>query len=75
MEKITIQLDNELIDFIDKFSEYGFKSKDELICKAISGFQEKVTDLIESALLYRSIYINDAELQELTEFALNDVMG
>jgi Arc/MetJ-type ribon-helix-helix transcriptional regulator len=60
------------IAFVNQYETWGFPDKSSLIRKALREFEErlKTKRLIESAELYAQIYGDDAELQTLTDQAL-----
>ncbi len=68
----TIAIDENQVDFLKKFSLYGFKTQDELVKEALSRLREDLEQksLEISASLYAEIYDEDEDLQELTELAL-----
>ena len=68
----TIAIDENEVDFLKKFSLYGFKNQDELVKEALIRLREDLEQksLEESANLYAEIYAEDEDLQELTELAL-----
>ena len=68
----TIAIDENQVDFLKKFSQYGFKNQDELIKEALSRLHRDLEQksLEKSADLYAEIYDEDEDLQELTELAL-----
>ena len=68
----TIAIDENQIDFLKKYSQYGFKTQDELVKEALSRLREDLEheSLEESASLYAELYADDEDLQELTESAL-----
>lgn len=67
----TIAIDENQVDFLKKFSLYGFKNQDELVKEALSRLREDLEQksLEESANLYAEIFDEDEDLQELTELA------
>ncbi len=67
-----VAIDEKEVDFLKKFSQYGFKNQDELVKEAISRLRQDLEkkSLEESADLYAEIYAEDEDLQELTELAL-----
>ncbi len=68
----TIAIDENQIDFLKKYSQYGFKTQDELVKEALSRLRDDLEQesLEQSASLYAEIYADDEDLQELTESAL-----
>ncbi len=65
----TIAIDENEVDFLKKFSLYGFKNQDELVKEALNRLRVDLEQksLEESANLYAEIYNEDEELQELTK--------
>ncbi|HET56136.1 MAG TPA: hypothetical protein ENN33_13105 [Ignavibacteria bacterium] len=74
MKQSKISFSEEQIQFINKYSEMGFKDKSELVRKALKEYQKKVEEkeLIESAKLYTKIYNADKDLRLLTDSAINE---
>lgn len=68
----TIAIDENQVDFLRRFSQYGFKNQDELVKEALSRLRRDLEQktLEESANLYAEIYAEDEDLQELAESAL-----
>jgi hypothetical protein len=68
----TITIDEKQTDFLEKFSQYGFKKQEDLINEALERLRRDLEQksLAESANLYAEIYAEDIDLQELTELAL-----
>ena len=75
MTQAQFNLEESEIEFLDRFQEYGFRDRDELIRVALSKLRQELESqsLEESADLYAEIYEQDRQLQELTESALLDV--
>lgn len=73
MPQIKIVLKDEEFDFVENYSNYGFKSKTELVNQAVTSFRKKLRDkeIAKSAELYQQIYEEDKELRQLT----NDAAG
>ena len=73
MPQIKVVLKDAEFDFVENYLNYGFKSKTELVNKAVAAFRKQLRDraITESAELYQQIYEEDAELRELT----NDAAG
>ncbi len=73
-QKLTLNLEEYLVNFLRHHQEYGFKDEEEMVRVALLQLQSEleVQELEESALLYAEIYEEDAELQELTETACAD---
>lgn len=68
----ALTLDEKQAQFLDRYREYGFKDKSEVLITALQRLQSELEakELQESAELYAEIYQEDRELQELTESAL-----
>ena len=75
MNSGTIQLNKTQAELINKYKEFGFKNRNELISFAFRLLQKKVKDkkeLEQSADLYAELFENDEETQFLTEAAIID---
>ena len=61
------------VDFLSNYRTYGFKDKSSMLREAIEYFRKKIeTERLKiSADLYSRIYIDDNELNELTETAID----
>jgi hypothetical protein len=61
-----------LYEFVEQYAEYGFESEHALVCAALAAFQQELarTHLVDSAIRYAELYATDAELQALTEQAI-----
>lgn len=70
----TITIDDKQVDFLNKFSQYGFKKQEDLVSEALEPLRRDLEQksLEDSADLYAEIYDEDSDLQELTELALAD---
>ena len=75
MTQAQFNLEESEIEFLERFQEYGFRDRDELIHAALKRLRQELEaqNLEESANLYAEIYEQDRELQELTESALLDL--
>ena len=73
MPQIKVVLKDAEFDFVENYLNYGFKSKTELVNKAVATFRKQLRDkaIAKSAELYQQIYEEDAELRQLT----NDAAG
>ncbi len=73
----TIAIDENQIEFVKHYSQYGFKSEDELINEALDRLRSEFEhdSLLESAELYADIYETDEELRMLTETALTESLN
>lgn len=74
MKKNIIYFDTEQIDFINRYCEFGFKSKSSLVRAAINQFIQsaKKEELEQSARLYAELYKNDREIKDWMKAALGD---
>jgi len=74
MQQAKFSLDDAQIAFISQFKTLGFKDKSELIREAINQYQVRMEQkkIAESAALYATLYLEDKELQELTESAISE---
>ncbi len=70
----TITVDEKQVDFLEKFSQYGFNTQKDLVDEALERLRQDLEQksLAESADLYAEIYDEDDDLQELTESALSE---
>ncbi len=75
MTQAQFNLEESEIQFLNRFQQYGFRDRDELIRAALNKLRQELENksLEESADLYAEIYEQDRELQELTESALLDL--
>jgi hypothetical protein len=73
----TLVIDEKQSDFIEKFSQYGFKKQEDLVNEALErlrlDLEQKTLEM--SANLYAEIYAEDQELQLLTELALTETLN
>ena len=71
MIQAKFSLESPQIDFLNKYKDYGFKDKSEMVRAAIFKLQSELElkALTESAKLYADLYENDHELQQLTKSA------
>lgn len=71
MPQIKIVLKDAEFDFVENYLNYGFKSKTELVSKAVETFRKQLQEqaIAESAELYQQIYEEDSELRQLTDDA------
>ncbi len=69
LKEQKFHLDGKQAKFLDRYREYGFKNKNELITTALQRLQSELEakELQESTELYAETYREDKELQELTE--------
>jgi len=74
MIQAKVSLSESQAKFVDSYQELGFKDKSSLVREAIDKMQEDILQksLEESAQLYKTLYEEDGELQELTERGMED---
>ena len=74
MTQTEINFEENQVEFINKYSELGFKDKSSLVRKAIDEFRKSLEEknLINSANLYAEIYKQDEELKDLTNSSIED---
>jgi Arc/MetJ-type ribon-helix-helix transcriptional regulator len=74
MIQAKVSLSESQAKFVDSYQELGFKDKSSLVREAIDKMQEDILQksLEESAQLYKTLYEEDGELQELTESGMED---
>ena len=67
--KISLE-DNQSI-FLKQHKNYGFKSRSELVRMALKNMKQELENkkLEKSAKLYRQLYKEDCELQDITNSA------
>jgi hypothetical protein len=72
MYQAKISLTEPLVEFLTRYKAYGFKDKSAMVRTALTQLQRELEleQLKESAALYAELYEDDAELQEITETAL-----
>ncbi len=75
MVQTNVKIEDTQAEFLNHYSQYGFKDKSELVREALNRLKNDLEEksLRESAELYAEIYRNDADLQNLTESALLDL--
>ena len=68
----VFDLPPNLREFVTDFAAYGYESESALVCAALTAFQERLAraELADSAALYAELYAIDADLQALTEQAI-----
>jgi Arc/MetJ-type ribon-helix-helix transcriptional regulator len=74
MYQAKISLTEPLVEFLSSYEVYGFKDKSSMVRAALAQLQRELElhQLKESAELYAELYADDAELQEMTETALEE---
>ena len=72
MQQAKFSLTPGLSEFVASYAAYGFKDKSSMVQAALTRLKEDIERkaMRESAELYAAIYEEDAELQELTESAI-----
>jgi len=61
------------IEFLNNYKEYGFKDKSAMIREALNRLKDELESrkLMQSADLYAETYVQDSNLNILTESATN----
>ena len=75
MTEQNIKINQTQAQLLQKYKDFGFKNKDELINYALRLLQKEIERNIElkaSADLYAKLYEEDKETQSLTESAIYD---
>ena len=74
MQQAKFSVAKSQIDFLKRYSQFGFKDKSSMVRAALEELRIKLElqSLKESADLYAEIYKEDSELQELTDSAISD---
>lgn len=74
MQQAKFSVAESQIDFLKRYSQFGFKDKSSMVRAALEELRIKLElqSLKESADLYAEIYKEDSELQELTDSAISD---
>jgi metal-responsive CopG/Arc/MetJ family transcriptional regulator len=69
MAQVKVTLKPDLLEFIDNYQQFGYKSRTQILNAAIELLQQKLEEkeLIKSAQIYQEIYETDIELQALVE--------
>ena len=72
MTQTKVTLTEEQAEFLSEHASLGFPDRSSLVREAIERFRKELAEqrLRESAELYAEVYAEDADLQELTEQAL-----
>jgi hypothetical protein len=73
-KQITVNLDESQIKFLERHKFYGFADRNELLTMALNLLKSELEakDLKTSADLYVELYLEDRELQEITESAIEE---
>jgi len=68
MTQTKISLENNQIEFLNKYNELSFKDKSSLVRSTIEEYKKFIDkqNLIKSAELYNEIYKDDPDLPDLT---------
>jgi hypothetical protein len=71
MQQAKFSCQENQLEFISNYKEYGFKDKSALVRESLDLLREKleVQKLRESADLYAEVYRDDSELKILTDLA------
>lgn len=74
MHQSKFSIEESHIDFLNQYSQFGYKDKSTMVRTAIDELKRKheLEKLKISADLYAEIYTEDNELRELTDFAITD---
>jgi len=74
MQKVKITIEKQHMDFLNRHSNLGFKSKSSMVRTALNELLKKFETerLQESAALYAEIYNQDDDLKNLAEAAISD---
>ncbi len=72
MTQAKFTLEQSQIDFLERFKDRGFKDKSSIVRLALDKLAEELQrqELEESADLYAEMYLEDAELRQLTDVAI-----
>ncbi|MBU1570926.1 MAG: hypothetical protein KKE00_10480 [Proteobacteria bacterium] len=71
MQQAKFSCNENQVEFLNNYKEYGFKDKSALVREALNRLKEEFESkkLRESADLYAETYVEDSELKVLTESA------
>ncbi len=72
MMQAKFTLEQSQIDFLEQFKDRGFKDKSSIVRLALDKLAQELQrqELEESADLYTEMYLEDAELWQLTDVAI-----
>ena len=72
MIQAKFSIEEAHISFLNKYKSYGFKDKSALVRAAINSFKKEYElDLLKkSADLYSEIYLENKEMQDMTDSAV-----
>lgn len=73
MIQAKFSLNEKHIEFLNQYKKYGFKDKSSVIRTAINKLEKEleILKLKQSADLYSEIYVEDDELRDITEDAID----
>jgi hypothetical protein len=71
MQQAKFSCNENQVEFLNNYKEYGFKDKSSLVREALNRLKEEFESmkLRESAELYAETYMEDSDLKALTESA------
>lgn len=71
MQQAKFSCNENQVEFLNNYKEYGFKDKSSLVREALNKLKEEFESmkLRESAELYAETYMEDSDLKALTESA------
>ena len=74
MAQAKFTLEQSHIDFLEQFKDRGFKDKSSIVRLALDRLSHELDrqELEQSAELYAELYVEDLELQQLTDAASAD---
>lgn len=73
MIQAKFSLNEKHVEFLNQYKKYGFKDKSSVIRTAINKLEKEleILKLKQSADLYSEIYVEDDELRDITEDAID----
>ncbi len=71
MQQAKFSCNENQVEFLNSYKEYGFKDKSALVREALNRLREEFESmkLRESAELYAETYMEDSDLKAMTESA------
>lgn len=71
MQQAKFSCNENQVEFLNNYKEYGFKDKSSLVREALNRLKEEFESikLRESAELYAETYMEDSDLKALTKSA------
>ncbi len=74
MQQSKFSVAESQVEFLNQYSQFGYKDKSSMIRAAINELKKKLDleKLKKSADIYAEIYTDDNELQDLTDSAITD---